>query len=110
MAALPVLFLSLSCAHWGIPDIKAYKQVPFVDAPEGVFVKTVSPVQGTIDAQEWQKLAPFLICIDDVGWAQIKESWLNACRLLKQNCDTQIESIETTIRELDEIARKVLSP
>lgn len=97
----------MGCVSNQIPDIPIYKEIPFVDAPEGVMVKTVSPIEGTINAEEWKKIAPYLLCVDPDGWAQIKLGWLKACRLSGKDCNVMVDSVDTLVKQLDDIARQV---
>lgn len=104
------LFALLGCATNQIPDIRVYKEIPFVDKPEGVFVHTIKPIEGTIAADDWAKLRPFLLCVDDEGWAAIKLNWLKACRMMGKKCNIEVDSIDKLIQALDKIARSILEP
>lgn len=94
-----------------IPDVKIYKEIPFVDAPEGVFLTTTSHTEGILGPEDWAKIAPLLICVDDQGWAAIKKGWLEACRFANSGgrdaCNIKVHSVADLIKQLDEVARAV---
>jgi hypothetical protein len=57
---------------------------------------------------EWEAKRPYLLCVDDQGWADIKLQWLQSCRIAGPDCNLKVESIDKLVRELDEIAKKVM--
>ena len=103
------LLLLVSCATNDIPNIKAYREIPFLDGPEGVYVETVTHNRGTLTPEEWAAKRPYMIMVDPEGWAEIKKSWLKACRMAgSKRCSTQLQSVADLIQVLDEIASKVI--
>lgn len=90
-----------------IPNVDVYKEIPFIDAPEGVAIKTLTKEERLISAPEWAKLQPVLLCVDDKGWAAIQKGWLAACRYVGKKCEVEVETVATMIKELDKIAEAV---
>jgi hypothetical protein len=90
-----------------IPDINVYKEIPFIDAPEGVYHTTTSQKSGIIGHEGWMQIRPVLVCVDSHGWTQIKKSWLEACRYAGKKCNEVPESISELIKKLDDFARQV---
>ena len=97
-----------ACAHNEVPDVAVYKEIPFLDAPEGISINTVSPIEKILGPEEWAKKQPELLCVDAQGWYEIKRGWLTACRMAGKDCNVQVSSVERIIRELDHLAEMVL--
>lgn len=90
-----------------VPNIEVYKEIPFIDAPEGVGIETLTRKERLISAEEWAAKQPVLMCVDDKGWAAIQKGWLAACRYAGKECAVEVETVATMIKELDKIAETV---
>lgn len=90
-----------------VPNVNVYKEIPFMDAPEGVAITTLTREERLIGAPEWASLQPVLLCVDDKGWAAIHKGWLAACRYAGKKCEVEVETVATMIKELDKIAESV---
>lgn len=97
-----------SCASSPVPNVKVYREIPFKDAPEAVFVETKSHKEGLITAQQWLSIREVVVCVDDNGWATIKQGWLAACRMAGPDCDVMVNSVDQLVRKLDGIAKTVI--
>lgn len=105
-----MLFVALSglvagCATTNIPNVRVYKEIPFIDGAEGVYVDSASLEEGELTQEQWQDKRPYLISIDPEGWSAIKAQWYEACRVAGPKCNQQVDSIDSLIRRLDDIAR-----
>lgn len=98
----------MGCAT-DIPNIRAYREIPFSDGREGVYIETVTHKTGLVSAEGWAKMAPFMIMIDPDGWAAIKKNWYVECRSAKQ-CTVTVDSIDNLVKQLDSVAGAVLKP
>lgn len=85
-----------------------YREIPFQDGREGVFVESVTGARGLIGANDWANKTPYMIMIDPEGWTAIKKSWYQACRMAGKKCQQEVESIDSVIRTLDSLAESVL--
>jgi len=101
----------LACSSLKIPNIRVFKEIPFVDGREGVYVETVTKNFGVVQKDEWAKRIPYMIMLDPEGWTEIKKSWLKACRMVKdKKCNIEVESVDTVIRKIDDITRSIVTP
>lgn len=98
----------VACATTEIPNVKVYKEIPFLDAAEGVYVETLSGQEGLVNANDWAAKRPYMLMLDPEGWTEIKKKWLEACRYAGDECNMEVESIDKVIRLLDSIARAVI--
>lgn len=98
----------MACANAKIPNVNIYKEIPFVDAPEAVAITTVTREESFITPPEWAAIRPYMLCVDDKGWGMIKKQWLEACRYAGKKCNIEVESIGTLIKQLDDIASKIV--
>lgn len=48
--------------------------------------------------------------IDAEDWVKIKLKWLEACRLAGPKCNAAVDSVDSTVRKLDAMARSMLQP
>ncbi len=87
-----------------VPDVQVYKEIPFVDAPEAVYVWTASHKEGLLTAEDYKAKRPYMIMIDPDGWATIKENWLAACLTAGPQCNEKVLSLDSMVRKLDGIA------
>ncbi len=110
MLFLALALLATGCASNQIPDVRVCAEIPFVDAPEGACVWTVSHKQELISAKDWATERATRLSIRSEDWAKIKENWLQMCRIEGKACETQVDSIDSIIVELDTIAKTVLQP
>ncbi len=84
------------------------KEIPFQDGAEGVAMTLKTKKKILYKPLAWEKKRPELICFDADGWYEIKLKWLEACRWAGTSCDTEVETIGTAIKALDELARRVI--
>lgn len=105
---LGILLVLAACATTEIPNIRVYKEIPFLDAAEGCYVETLSGDEGLVNEDDWADMRPYMIMIDPRGWTEIKKKWLEACRYAGDECNMEVESIDKVIRLLDDIARTVI--
>jgi len=98
----------VSCTTVKIPDVAIHKEIPFIDGAEGVSYTIRSEKTKLYTPAEWQQKRPQLVCVDYDGWYKIKKSWLEACRYAGKKCDMEVNTIEDTIRSLDELAEQVM--
>ncbi len=99
-----------ACQTSSIPNGEVCMEIPFVDAPEGACIETVTHKESLIGAAEWAKRKPFMLSIGPEFWAKIKTNWLEACRMAGPDCTTQVDSIAGLIEKLDKIAGAVIQP
>ena len=85
-----------------------HAEIPFKDAPEAVYVETVTGNKGFINSENWINKRPYMLMIDINDWSKIKKSWLNACRINKDKCNITVKSIDKIVRNLDEIIKRVI--
>lgn len=106
-----VSMLVLVACQTTIPNVRVYKEIPFLDAPEAVYVESSTWKEGFISHADWQKKRPYMLMIDPEGWKAIKDQWYYACRKAgPQGCSQQIDSIDGLIKWLDHLASVVLKP
>lgn len=97
-----------ACATTTIPNVRVYKEIPFIDAAEGAYVESLYGAEGIINAKDWAKMRPYMIMIAPEGWSAIKKEWLEGCRYAgSADCNMQVDSIDKVIRLLDDIASTV---
>lgn len=93
--------------------MRFYKEIPFLDAPEGVYFDSVTHTKGFISADAWAKRRALMVMIDPDGVEAIKLQWYESCRqagLLQQQCNVAVNSVMDTIFQLDQVAKAVLKP
>lgn len=100
--------LVLASCQTTIPNVKVYKEIPFIDAPEAVFVESGTWREGLIGPEEWAKKRPLMIMIDPEGWKAIKDQWYEACRKAGAKCTSQVDSIVGLIKTLDSISSQII--
>lgn len=99
----------MGCASTQIPNVAVYREIPFVDGPEGVFIESTTHKRGLISAADWAKKKPFMLMIDPEGWDLIKKQWYEACRIAGEKCNVTVDSIDKLVKQLDAIARVAFS-
>lgn len=105
---LSLALLVTACQTAQIPNVRICKEIPFVDAPEGACIWTVTHKQELIGATEWANMRPYMLMLDDGGWKDIKTEWLQACQMA-DSCNITVDSVDTLIQNLDAIASTILS-
>lgn len=105
-----MILLALVACQTTIPNVKIHKEIPFLDAPEAVYVESGTWKEGLISAAEWQKMRPTMLMLSPEGWKAIKDSWYKACRKAGDKCNSQVDSIDQLIRSLDKITETILKP
>ena len=113
-----MLLLPTACNTAGkIPNIRFYKEIPFIDAPEGVYFDSFTHDKGFIKADEWAKKRALMVMIDPDGVAAIKLQWAEACRYAnltgnglfnQQKCNASLNSVMDVLSAIDEVAAQVL--
>lgn len=71
---------------------------------------TITRKQELISAAEWKTKRPKMLMIDAQSWTEIKKDWLKACRMSGPDCNVAVDSVDKTIKQLDQIAGAVLNP
>lgn len=103
------MVLSLSaCAGGPVTNARICAEIPFVDAPEGACVWTVSQKKELINATEWKAKRPKMLMIDAQSWTAIKIDWLKACRMAGPDCNVAVDSVDKVIKQLDTIAGSLI--
>lgn len=98
-----------SCAHGRkITNAEICAEIPFVDGPEGACIETVTRVNRLYNAEEWAARRPYMLMIHAKSWTEIKKDWLQACRIAGPDCNVQVDTIDSVIRAIDEILKKVI--
>lgn len=92
-----------------IPNIKFYKEIPFIDAPEAVYIESAKRTRGHVNAQEWAELRPTMICLDPEGVSEVKLNWKKQCRVKGDECNVKLETVGEILNELDQVGSKVMS-
>lgn len=100
--------LETGCATTEIPNVRLCAEIPFIDAPEGACIWTVTHKEEIITPGKWKELRPYMLMLDPDGWAAIKKNWLEACRIAGPDCNVQVDSVEKVIRALDALAGAIL--
>lgn len=49
-----------------------------------------------------------MLMIDAESWTEIKKDWLKACRIAGPDCNVAVDSVDSVVKKLDEIASKIL--
>jgi len=96
------------CASYKVPNIRFYAEIPFIDAPEGLYVESVTGKTGLIPAEEWAKMRPLMIMVDPDGKKAIFMGWSEGCRVAGKNCNIQLKTVRTTVDKIDAITAKYL--
>lgn len=104
---MALLILS-GCAGGPVTNARICAEIPFLDGPEGACVWTVSRKEELIDAKSWAEKRPKMLMIDAESWTEIKKDWLKACRMAGSACNVAVDSVDTVIKALDNIAGSVL--
>lgn len=106
---LAILGLS-ACAGFKITKGEVCKEIPFVDAPEGVCATNTYPVKSRwLPANEWTKFKVEALMISPEFWTEIKKNWLKACRQ-DDDCVKELETIDSAIQQLNNLGNSVLKP
>lgn len=104
---LGLALLVTACQTAQIPNVRLCKEIPFIDAPEGACIWTVTHSQELINARDWANMRPYMLMLDDSGWKDIKTEWMQACQMA-DSCNVTIDSVDTLIQNLDAIAGSIL--
>lgn len=91
-----------------IPNIKFYKEIPFIDAPEAIYVESVTRKRGMLSAEEYAKKRPYFLMLDPEGVQQIKLNWKRQCRRAEDECNVQLETVGTLIDQLNQMTEEML--
>lgn len=108
---LVILCASIACSSKKlVPDIRLYREIPFLDAPEALYVNIASDQEGLLTAEEYEALRPYLLMIDPEGVRDLQLSYIEACRKLGQEaqCSVTANKIQSGIKKLDDIVRKMM--
>lgn len=105
VASVTALSLSLGCQTANIPNVRVFREIPFVDGAEAVYINSATHEDGWVSAKDWAEKRPFMIMIDPEGWSQIKIQWYEACRYAGEKCNVTVDSVDSIVRKLDEITR-----
>ncbi len=106
-----MLLMATACSTTKIPNVKFYAEIPFQDAPEGVYVESLTKKTGLINAQQWKQEKPFMICLDPEGKKEVFHQWATACRWAgSKKCNVELSSVKETVERLDSIAGKIIKP
>lgn len=100
--------LLAGCQTNQIPDVRVCKEIPFLDAPEGACIWSKTHREQLIPAKEWAALRPYHLVIDPEGWRDIKTQWIQLCQMQGPDCEIQVDSIDSLIRKLDDLAKVIL--
>ena len=100
--------LVVGCATTDIPNVRVYREIPFSDAPEAVYVETISGNQAILGPEEYEKVRPYMLMIDPEGWKAIRASWYKACRMAGERCNVTVDSIDEVIKKLDALAGRLI--
>lgn len=49
-----------------------------------------------------------MLMIDAKSWTDIKTDWLKACRVAGPDCNLTVQSVDTVIRAIDDLAKKFI--
>lgn len=93
--------------------MRVCKEIPFIDAPEGACVWTVTHKEELINAKDWAAMRPYSLILDPDGWKAIKTSWLQACQMAMDQgeaCNIEVDSVDQLVRSLDALAGAILGP
>lgn len=108
MLWVSTLLLLTACASQTIPNVRFYAEIPFLDAPEGVYVESVTGKTGLIPPEEWAKMRPLMIMVDPDGKKAIFTGWTEGCRYAGKKCDIQLKTVRTTVDKIDALTSKYL--
>lgn len=99
-----------SCALTGstVPSVEVCVEIPFVDAPEGACVNTITQNVRLIDAKTWALRRRTMVMVDSKDWSKIKLEWKKACRVAGEQCNIQLESVDRMIQGLDNVLEVLL--
>lgn len=98
-----------SCQHGGpITPGEICIEIPFLDGPEGACVHTVNQKGSLVSADDWKERRKKMLMIDAAYWTDIKKDWLAACRMAPPECNVMVESVDSVVRNLDSLARKLI--
>lgn len=93
----------ISAACQTIPNLRWYREIPFVDCPEAVYIESVTRKTGILRCEEYAKVRPFMLMLDPDGVREIKLNWKKQCRNDGDSCNVQLESFSEGIEALDQI-------
>lgn len=102
--------VTVSCQTAQIPNVRPCVEIPFIDAPEGACIWTTSHREELVSAEDWAAERPYHIILRSKDWAQIKTAWLQACRIAGPDCKVMVDSIDSLIKSVDDLARKIANP
>jgi len=90
-----VTLLLLVACQTTIPNVRIYKEIPFIDAPEAVYVESLTRADGSVLADEWARMKPVMLMIRPEDWKAIKDSWYEVCRKAGSKCNVPLDSIKS---------------
>lgn len=93
-----------------IPNVKFYREIPFQDCPEAVYVESVTRKTGLVSCEDYKKLRPFMLMIDPDGVRDIKLDWKKNCRVSGDSCNVPLESVDGALDALDGLAGSIIKP
>ena len=91
-----------------LPNVKFYKEIPFIDAPEAIYVESVTRKRGMLSAAEYAKRRPFMLMLDPEGVQEILKNWKKQCRQEEDACTVQLESVSSLIKAIDDASKNLL--
>jgi len=86
-----------------VPNVAVCMEIPFIDGAEGACSWTVNGKSHLISHNKWVKIRPTMIMIESKYWSQIRLEWKKACRLAGQECNIALDSVDSTIKSLDNL-------
>lgn len=110
MLSISLALLGTGCASVEIPNVKIYREIPFIDGAEAVFLETVTHKTGSLTVEQWAELRPYMIMIEPEGWSAIKGVSYKACRTAGEKCNVKVDSVDQLLKRLDSIARVAFGP
>ena len=78
-----------------------------MDGAEGACATNITQKQRLIPHDEWEKQRPYRVMIHIDYWTEIKKSWKKVCRYAGEDCNVQLESMDSVIRGLDDLIKKI---
>lgn len=77
-----------------------------MDGAEGACSTTVSRKKYIIPKDEWKEKRPKMIMVEAKNWSIIKLEWKKQCRVLGDECNVMLESVDKMINGLDNILKQ----